>query len=94
MHSERIELSKEARAGWLVDKGGAEGFAVAGLELVGCPVEMIVEAGVFLLKGDVGNGAGVGADAERDAGAVEVIDWVVGVAEDGARLDVAGGTDF
>jgi len=94
LHLERVELSEQARACWLVNEGGAEGFAVAGLEVVVGPVKLAAEAGVFLLQCDVGDGAGIGADAERDAGAVEAVDGVIGVGKDGAGLHVAGGTDF
>ena len=66
----RVELGEEGCAGWVVDEGGAEGFAVAGVEVFVGPVELMAKAGVFLLEGDVGDGAGVGADAEADAGAV------------------------
>ena len=87
-------MSNQGCAGWLVDEGGAEGFAVAGLEVVVGPVKLAAEAGVFLLQCDVGDGAGIGADAERDACAVEAVDGVVSVGEDRASLHVAGGTDF
>ena len=87
-------MSNQGCAGWLVDEGGAEGFAIAGLEILIGPVELIAKAGVLPLKSDVCDGAGVGADAERDAGAVKAVDGVVGVGRGGAGLDVAGGTDF
>ena len=90
----RVELSKEGCAGWFVDEGGAEGFAVAGLKIVIGPLELVAEAGVFTLECDVGDGAGVSADAEWDAGAIEAVDGVVGVGEGGAGLYVAGRADF
>ena len=90
----RVELVEQGCAGWVVDEGGAEGFAVADFEVLVGPVELSAKAGVLLLESDVGDGAGVGADAERDAGAVKAVDGVVGVGRGGAGLDVAGGTDF
>jgi len=94
LHSERIELSKEARPGWLVDEGGAEGFSIAGLEILIGPVELTAEARVFLLEGDVGDGARVGADTEGDACSKKAFDGVGCVGGDSAGLHVAGGTDF
>ena len=58
------------------------------------PREVLAEAGVLLLEGDVGDGAGVGADAEGDAVAVQPIDAVFGITGHSAGLHVAAGTDF
>jgi hypothetical protein len=44
-----VELSKKARAGWFVDEGGAEGFAVAGLEVLIGPGEVSTKFGILLL---------------------------------------------
>ncbi len=88
------ETFEQTVAGGVSDEGGAEGFAVAGGELLVGPSEVSAEAGVLLLERDVGDGAGIGVDAERDAGAVELVDAVLGVAGCGAGLHIAAGADF
>jgi hypothetical protein len=89
-----IETFKQAGAGGVVDESGAEGFAVAGGELVVGPGEVFAEASVLLLEGHVGDGACVSVDAEGDAGLVEPIDAMFGVAGSRAGLYVAAGADF
>ncbi len=88
------ETFEQTVARGVVDEGGAEGFAVAGVELFVAPGEVVAEAGVLLLECHVGDGAGVSVDAERDAGAVELVDAVFGVGGRGAGLHIAAGTDF
>lgn len=70
------EKVEQTRARGIVDEGGAEGFAVAGGKLLVGPGEVMAEAGVLLLECDIRDGAGIGVNAESDAGAIEPIDAV------------------
>lgn len=89
-----MEGGEEAGAQGVIDEGGAQGFAIAGVEFGVGPVEVVAEARVFLFEGHVGDGARVGVDAEGDIGTEEAIDGVFAVAGAGAGLHVAAGAHF
>ena len=88
------EFVEELVAEGVGDEGCSEGLAVAVDQFVIAPLEVLAEAGVFLFERHVGDGAGVGADAEGDAVAIELIDAMVCVGGGGAGLDVAAGADL
>lgn len=88
------ELCEQAGARWLINEGSAQSFAVAGQQVLACPMEMLAQASILLPQCHAGNGACVGADAERDTVPVEAVDGMIGICEAGASLHIAGGAHF